>query len=61
METIKLNKGDKLHSLENLIVFETGEYNYDDLVLVSDINNSDKPLYQYTAFFIKYGTTNIVY
>jgi hypothetical protein len=59
METIKLNTGDELFSLNNLVVYEGGEFEYLDLVLVCDISDTTKPLYQYTAFFIKYGNTPI--
>ncbi|MBP9758730.1 hypothetical protein KBD45_03470 [Candidatus Dojkabacteria bacterium] len=51
---INLEKGERLVSDETLVVFEGGEYNDFDLVLVAK-ENEDKPIYQFQACFIKNG------
>jgi hypothetical protein len=62
METIFLEKGERLHNESNRVVCVTGEYNEDDLVLVGELDNKhyppDFPLYQYPAIYIKYGKYN---
>lgn len=51
---INLETGDKLFTDETLSVFEGGNFNYSDLVLV--IKDGDEiPNYQYPAYFIKTG------
>lgn len=61
MEKIYLEKGEKLYNEANRVVCETGEYEPEELVLVGELNNSlyppDFPLYQYPAYYIKYGLT----
>jgi len=52
---INLTKNQQMMSNPNLIVFEGGSYNEDDLVLVCDINNPNLPLYKYQAFYISNG------
>jgi hypothetical protein len=60
MGTIILNKGDLVYNEINKIVCESGEYQYDELVPISETNNpkysKDFPLYQYQAHYVKYGT-----
>jgi len=51
---ITLNKEDKLFNEPNLEVYESGEYQDDDLVLVNKVGESI-PIYQYIAYYIKYG------
>ena len=59
MEKIYLEQGEILHNEPNRIVCETGEYELEELVLVGELNNSiypsNFPLYQYPAYYIKYG------
>ncbi len=51
---IKLEKGDKLFTDETLSVFEGGEFDNCDLVLV--IKDGDlEPSVQYPAYYIKTG------
>jgi hypothetical protein len=61
MEPIYLEKGETLHNEPGKVVCETGEFQPDDLVLVGELNNPiyppDFPLYQYPAYYIKYGTS----
>jgi len=51
---IKLNKGDRLFNEPNLEVYESKEYQDDDLVLVNKVGEFN-PIYQYVAYYIKYG------
>jgi hypothetical protein len=57
---IHLENGEILHNEKNMVVCETGDYEDGQLVLVGEINNPtyppDFPLYQYVAYYIKYGT-----
>lgn len=59
METIHLEKGETLINESNRVVCVSGDYLPEDLVLVGELNNpiysSDFPLYQYQAYYIKYG------
>ena len=61
MEPIYLEKGEILRNEPGKVVCETGEFQPDDLVLVGELNNPiyppDFPLYQYPAYYIKYGTS----
>ena len=56
---IHLEQGEILFNETNMIVCETGDYEYSALVPVAELNNpeypSDFPLYQYPAVYIKYG------
>lgn len=51
---IQLEKGEKLFTDETLSVFEGGDFNNCDLVLVIK-DGDDIPKYQYQAYFIKTG------
>jgi len=59
MEKIFLEKGQTLYNEPNRVVCLTGDYDPDELVLVGELNNPkyppDFPLYQYPAYYIKYG------
>ena len=63
MELIYLEKGQQLITDSDKVVCVTGEYTADQLVLVGELNNPiyppDFPLYQYPAYYIKYGTDHI--
>jgi hypothetical protein len=52
---IILEKGDRLFNEPNLEVYQSGEYQNDDLVLVNIIGE-DIAKYQYVAYYVKYGT-----
>lgn len=52
---ITLEKGEKLHNEPNLEVYQSGQYQDDDLVLVNVIGENI-PKYQYVACYVKYGT-----
>ena len=52
---IYLIKNQQLISDQNLIVFEGGTYNEEDLVPVCDINNPNLPICSYQAFYINNG------
>lgn len=60
MEKIYLEKGEILHNEPKRVVCVTGDYDYDEMVLVGELGNPiyppDFPLYQYPAYYIKYGT-----
>jgi hypothetical protein len=51
---INLEKGEKLKNEKNREVFQSGEYDENDLVLVNEIGD-EIPKYQYPAFYIKNG------
>jgi hypothetical protein len=59
METIYLEQGETLFSEVNRVVCVSGNYSPTEMVLVGELNNpiysSDFPLYQYPAYYIKYG------
>jgi len=56
---IFLEKGEVLYNEIKRVVCETGVYEPDAMVLVGELNNRiyppDFPLYQYPAYYIKYG------
>jgi len=59
MEPIYLEKGERLYNEPNKVVCVTGEYQPEEFVLVGELNNPiyppDFPLYQYPAYYVKYG------
>ena len=54
---ITLEKGDKLFTDDNLVVHNGGVFEGFELVLVSDIKDIEKPIFQYQAIYIKEGVT----
>ena len=63
MEKIYLEQGEQLHNEPNRVVCKTGEYEPEELVEVGELNNPiyppNFPLYQYPAYYIKYGTSTV--
>jgi hypothetical protein len=59
MEKIYLEQGERLYTEPTRVVCITGEYEPEELVEVGESNNPiyppTFPLYQYPAYFIKYG------
>jgi hypothetical protein len=55
---ITLEKGDRLFSDNNLVVHQGGEFKNWDLVLVSNINDIENPIYQFQAIYVKEGINN---
>jgi hypothetical protein len=52
---IHLEKGQPLKEHNDLIVFLSGDYEENDLVLVANIKNPEEAICQYEAKYIAYG------